>query len=166
MYRIYIKRKNEVAGHVFVCRRSVKEDKIKYLPYIGFVTAGLIADEEWATSQELIVDKFGLYIVESYIDGRCKTARSTKRFSWKDVLEMKVGDVFKPVGYMTICNFFGVEIEISNCNSMVRYRTGDIGAISDWKEIHYTKDGRPYFNVSKKAHGRTRYYLDEFMKIS
>jgi hypothetical protein len=48
---------------------------------------------------------------------------------------------------------------------MVRYRIGENGAVSEWKEIHYTKGGRPFFEVSKKAHGCTRYYLDEFMKI-
>ena len=62
-------------------------------------------------------------------------------------------------------NFFGIEIEVSNCGSMVRYRIGENGTVSEWKEIHYTKGGRPFFEVSKKAHGCTRYYLDEFMKI-
>lgn len=63
------------------------------------------------------------------------------------------------------CNFFGIEIEVSNCGSIVRYRIGENGAVSKWKEIHYTKGGRPFFEVSKKAHGCARYYLNEFMKI-
>ena len=74
-------------------------------------------------------------------------------------------DAFKPMGYKSICNFFGIEIEVSNRGSMVRYRIGENGAVSEWKEIHYTKGGRPFFEVSKKVHGCTRYYLDEFMKI-
>lgn len=165
MFRIYIKRKNEIAGHVFVSKHSIKEDKVLILPFIGFVTDGIITEEEWARSQQTIIDRFKLYVIESYIDGRCKVARNTKKFSWGDILKMKIKDVFKPVGYKTICNFFGIEIEISNCGSMVRYRIGEKGAISDWKEIHYTKDGRPFFEVSKKAHGRARYYLDEFMRF-
>lgn len=74
-------------------------------------------------------------------------------------------DAFKPMAYKSICNFFGMEIEVSNCGSMVRYRIGENGAVSRWKKIHYTKGGRPFFEVSKKAHGCTRYYLDEFMKF-
>ena len=163
MIRIYVRRKNEIAGHVFICKKSIKEDKVMILPFIGFVTDGLITKEEWAKSQQTIVDRFELYVAESYIDGRCKVARNIKKFSWKDILKMKVKDAFKPMGYKSICNFFGIEIEISNCGSMVRYRIGD-GAVSQWREIHYTKGGRPFFEVSK-AHGRTRYYMDEFMKI-
>ena len=165
MIRIYVRRKNEIAGHVFICKSSIKEDKVAILPFVEFVTAGLITEEEWAKSQQTIIDKFELYVTESYIDGRCKVARNTKKFSWKDILKMKVKDAFKPMGYKSICNFFGIEIEVSNCGSMVRYRIGESGAVSEWKEIHYTKGGRPFFEVSKKAHGCARYYLDEFMKI-
>ena len=64
------------------------------------------------------------------------------------------------MAYKTICNFFGIEIEVSNCGSTVRYRIGENGAVSKWKEIHFTKNGKPYFNCNK-----TRYYLNEFMKI-
>ena len=48
MIRIYVRRKNEIAGHVFICKSSIKEDKVAILPFIGFVTAGLITEEEWA----------------------------------------------------------------------------------------------------------------------
>jgi len=160
MIRIYVRRKNEIAGHVFICKSSIKEDKVMILPFIGFVTDGLITEEEWAKSQQTIIDKFELYVVESYIDGRCKVARNTKKFSWKDILKMKVKDAFKPMAYKTLTNSFGMEIEVSNCGSMVRYRVGEKGAVSEWKEIHFTKSGRPYFNCNK-----TRYYLDEFMKF-
>jgi len=160
MLRIYIRRKNEIAGHVFICKESIKEDKVMILPFIGFVTDGLITEEEWAKSQQTIIDKFELYVTESYIDGRCKVARNTKRFSWRDILKMKVKDAFKPMAYKTLTNSFGIEIEVSNCGSMVRYRFGENGAVSEWREIHFTKSGRPYFNCNK-----TRYYLDEFMKF-
>ena len=165
MIRIYVRRKNEIAGHVFICKSSIKKDKVAILPFFDFVTEGLITEEEWAKSQQTIIDKFELYVAESYIDGRCTVARNMKKFSWKDILKMKIKDAFKPMAYKTICNSFGMEIEVSNCGSMVRYRIGKKVAVSEWKEIHYTKDGRPFFKVSKKAHGCTRYYLDEFMKI-
>lgn len=165
MIRIYVRRKNEIAGHVFVCKESIKEDKVMMLPFIGFVTDGLITKEEWGQSQQTIIDKFELYVTESYIDGRCKVARNTKKFSWKDILKIKAKDTFKPMGYKSICNLFGIEIEVSNCGSMVRYRIGENGAVSDWKEIHYIEGGRPFFEVNKKAHGRARYYIDEFTKI-
>lgn len=165
MIRIYVRRKNEIAGHVFICKSSIKEDKVAILPFIEFVTDGLITEEEWAKSQQTIIDKFELYVTESYIDGRCKVARNTKKFSWKDILKMKVKDAFVPMAYKTISNRLAIEIEISNCGSMVRYRIGENSQVSDWKEIHFTKGGRPFFEVSKKAHGCARYYLDEFMKI-
>ena len=160
MIRVYVRRKNEIAGHVFICKSSIKEDKVMILPFIGFVTGGLITEEEWAKSQQTIIDRFELHVTESYIDGRSKAARNAKKFNWKDVLKMKQGETFKPMAYKTICNSFGMEIEVSNCGSMVRYRIGENVAVSDWKEIHFTKSGKPYFNCNK-----IRYYLDEFMKI-
>ena len=89
MIRIYIKRKNEIAGHVFVCKHSIKDYKVLILPFIGFVSDGLITEEEWAKSQQLIIDRFELRVSESYIDGRSKAARSAKKFNWGDVLKMK-----------------------------------------------------------------------------
>lgn len=161
MVRIYIKRKNEIAGHVFICRHSIKDDKVLILPFIGFVTEGIITEDEWTKSQQTIVDRFKLHVVESYIDGRRKIAHSIKKFNWKDVLKMKQGETFTPMGYKSICNSFGMEIEISNCGSMVRYRIGENGAVNGWKEIRFTKNGKPFFEM----HTHTRYYLDEFMKI-
>lgn len=166
MFRIYVRRKNEIAGHTFICKSSIKKDRVAILPFVGFVTSNIISEEEWAKSQELIVDKFELYVAETYIDGRSKVAHNTKKFSWKDILKMKIRDTFKPVGFKSLCNFFGIEIEISKCGSAARYRIGEKSQVSDWKEIRYTENGRPYFSVSKKAHGCTRYYLDEFEKIA
>lgn len=160
MIRIYVRRKNEIAGHVFICKSSIKEDKVAILPFVGFVTAGLITEEEWTKSQQLIIDRFELCVTESYIDGRSKAARNAKKFNWKEVLKMKQGETFKPMAYKTLTNSFGMEIEVSNCGSMVRYRIGENGAVSDWKEIHFTKSSKPYFNCNK-----TRYYLDEFIKF-
>ena len=160
MKRIYIRRKNELAGHVFVSKQSILNDKVLILPFIGFVTDGIITEDEWAKSQQRIIDRFKLHVTESYIDGRCKMARNARKFNWKDVLAMKQGETFKPTAYKTICNSYGIEIEISNCGSMVRCRIGENGAVSDWKEIHFTKKGKPYFN-----YGKTKYYLNEFMRL-
>lgn len=79
MIRIYVRRKNEIAGHVFICKSSIKEDKVAILPFVGLVTAGLITEEEWAKSQQLIIDRFELCVTESYIDGRSKAARNAKK---------------------------------------------------------------------------------------
>lgn len=46
MIRIYVRRKNEIAGHVFICKESIKEDKVMILPFTGFITDGLITEEE------------------------------------------------------------------------------------------------------------------------
>lgn len=161
MKRVYIRRKNEVTGHVFVSNKSVAHDKVKMLPFIGFVTAGLITEEEWAKNEQLIADKFELTIEESFIDGRTKKTKHMKRFCWKDIFELKALDVFVPMGYCSICNTFGMEIEISKCGSMVRYRIGENGSISNWKELYFTKSGKAYFNTKKR-----RYYLSEFIKIN
>lgn len=173
MIRIYVRHKNEIAGHVFICKSSIKEDKVMILPFIGFVTDGLITEEEWAKSRQTIIDKFELYVAESYIDGRSKAARNAKKFNWKKVLKMKQGEIFKPMAYKALINSFGMDIalaiEVSNCGSMVRYKFGEDGAVSDWKEIHFTKSGRPYFNCNKTRPyfncNKTRYYLDEFIKF-
>lgn len=159
MIRIYIRRKNEIAGHTFICKSSIKKDIIAILPHV-LVVDGLITEDEWATSRESIIEKFKLFVTESYVDGRSKAARSTKKFNWREVLNMKVGETFKPMAYKTISNWLSIEIEISNCGSMVRYRIGENSQVSDWKEIHFTKAGKPYFNAR-----HTRYYLNEFMKI-
>ena len=159
MKRIYIRRKNEIAGHVFKSHSSIQDDVIAILPFFGFVDKGFITKEEWAKSQERIVDKFEIYVVETEIDGRTKVARNMKPFSWKDILAMKRGDTFKPTGYKAITNFSSMEIEISNCGSMVRYKVE--GAVSEWKEIHFDTNGEPYFWASW---GERNYYLSEFMK--
>ena len=66
---------------------------------------------------------------------------------------------FKPHGYLCICNWGGIEIEINDINESVRYRYfGEIGRKPC--KISYTNKGRAYFRV----HGR-RYYLDEFMRV-
>ena len=53
---------------------------------------------------------------------------------------------FAPHGYMTTSNLGGKEIEISNSNDAVRFRTED-GSISDWFEIEYDEEGNPIVNT-------------------
>lgn len=86
MIRIYIKQNNKSYGHVFKCRSSVKSDKVAILPWIGFVTTGLITEEEWTKSQQSICEKFSLYISEKKIDGRTKLAKNMRYFTWENVL--------------------------------------------------------------------------------
>lgn len=90
MVRIYIKKKNDICGHVFKSHHSCINDKVAILPYIAFVVTGLISESEWTKSQELIKDRFNLYISETKIDGRNKIAKSMKSFSWRKVLEPSI----------------------------------------------------------------------------
>lgn len=168
MIRIYVKRIGDAAGHVFKSRSSVKEDKVAILHY-GFVTKGFITEEEWAKSQQTICEKLGLYVSETVIDGRTKLARNLRTFSWRDIFKMrKCRTDFKTMGYKTVSNTSAITIEISNCGSMVRYRMEDASRtttdwnspVSEWTEIHFDKNGNPYF----LAYGNKQ-YLDEFMKI-
>ena len=169
MIRVYIKKIGSAAGHVFKSRKSIKDDKVRILPFIGFVDKGFITEEEWAKSQELICKKLGLYISETVIDGRTKLARNLRYFSWRDIFKMQKSRTdFKTMGYKTVNNTTAITIEISNCGSMVRYRMENASEInddwnspvSDWCEIHYDCDGEPYF----KAYN-SKQYLNEFMKI-
>jgi hypothetical protein len=89
MIRIYVRKQNEESGHVFKSRYSVLNDKVAILPYTAVLTGG-ISEKEWANSQELISDRFGLYISETNIDGRTKLAKSLKSFTWRRVLEPSI----------------------------------------------------------------------------
>jgi len=169
MFRIYVKRIGEIAGHVFKSHSSIKDDKVFILPFIGFVDKGFITEEEWAKSQQTICEKLGLYVSETVIDGRTKLARSMRTFSWEDIFKMrKCRTDFKTMGYKTVSNCSAITIEISNCGSMVRYRMEDAthvtddwnSPVSEWTEIHFDKGSEPYFI----AYGNKQ-YLNEFMKI-
>ena len=170
MFRIYIKKIGEAAGHVFKAHRSIKDDKVVILPFIGFVDKGFITEEEWNRSQQRICEKLGLYVSETIIDGRTKLARSMKTFSWKDIFNMKHNlSGFKAMGYKVVSNTDVIVIEISTCGSAVRFRnesalqtTNDWNSpVSDWVEIHYDENsGEPYF-----FRFGVRQYLNEFMKL-
>lgn len=68
-------------------------------------------------------------------------------------------DGFIATGYYTICNTFGIEIQINNSGDGIRYRKDKANKPSRWQEIKYTKSGRSYFRM----HNR-RIYLDEYLK--
>jgi len=162
MIRVYIRRKNEITGRVFKSKRSVMKDRVALLHW-GYVEKGLITEEEWAKSTQFIKDRFELVITEVQIDGRTKLARSLKPFSWM-VLMKKYNGVFNPAGYYAYNDLSGenLEIEISRDNSMVRYRSFGIH-VSEWKEIHYSPEGEPYFLMNGK---RSRVlYLKDFIKF-
>lgn len=67
---------------------------------------------------------------------------------------------FKTMGFLTLSNLGGIEIEINDTGEYVRYRYyGHIGERPC--RIDYTNDGRCYF----RFYGR-RYYLDMFMSVN
>ena len=85
MKRIYIRKPGHETGRVYKSKSSVLDDKVAILGYIGFVTTGLISEDEWQVSQQKIVDRFNLTIVETSFDGRGKVAKNTPYFSWRAV---------------------------------------------------------------------------------
>lgn len=86
MIRIYVRKPGQQYGRVYKSKSSIAKDRIKALGYLSFVLTGLISEAEWAESQQLIVDKFNLQVVETTIDGRSKVARYMPYFSWNEVL--------------------------------------------------------------------------------
>ena len=89
MIRVYVRKQNEKSGHVFKSRFSVLNDRLSLFPF-SFVLRGIISEKEWDNSQELIANRFGLYISETNIDGRAKLAKSLKYFTWERVLEPSI----------------------------------------------------------------------------
>lgn len=87
MVRIYVRKHGQIAGRVYKWKQSIINDKVAILGFIGFVSTGFISEEEWNKSQQLIVDKFNLYISESNFDGRSKIAKNTPYFSWSEVIK-------------------------------------------------------------------------------
>ena len=90
MFRIYVRKQNEKSGHVFKSHFSILNDKVAILPDLAFVLTGIISESEWAKSQELIKDKFNLYIEETQIDGRQRIAKAMSTFSWRAILEPSI----------------------------------------------------------------------------
>ena len=87
MLRIYVRKPNAEYGRVYKSKSSVVKDVVARLNWIGFVATGFITEEEWAKSQQPIVERFQLYVVETVMDGRCKEARYTPYFSWAEVIK-------------------------------------------------------------------------------
>ena len=87
MIRIYVRKSSQKIGRVYKSHTSIKDDKVKILGWLTFLVPGLITEEEWAKSEQLISEKFGLYIKESYINGRSKVGRNTPYFNWEEVIK-------------------------------------------------------------------------------
>lgn len=87
MIRIYVRKLSRKVGRVYKSHTSVLNDRVKILGWLNFLLTGYITEEEWAKSEQLISERFGLYIHESYIDGRSKVGRNTPYFSWDEVIK-------------------------------------------------------------------------------
>ena len=87
MVRIYVRKLSQETGRVYKSNTSIKDDKVKILNWITFLVPGLITEEEWDKSEQFISEKFGLYIKESYLDGRSKVGRNTPYFNWEEVIK-------------------------------------------------------------------------------
>ena len=87
MIRIYVRKLSQKIGRVYKSHTSIKDDKVKILGWLTFLVPGLITEEEWAKSEQLISEKFALYIKESYINGRSKVGRNTPYFNWEEVIK-------------------------------------------------------------------------------
>lgn len=87
MVRIYVRKPGQITGRVYKWKQSIINDKVAILGFISFVYTGFISEEEWNKSQQLIVDRFNLYISESKFDGRSKIAKNTPYFSWNEVIK-------------------------------------------------------------------------------
>lgn len=87
MIRIYVRKLSQKIGRVYKSHTSIKDDRVKILGWLTFLVPGLITEEEWAKSEQLISEKFGLYIKESYINGRSKVGRNTPYFNWEEVIK-------------------------------------------------------------------------------
>ena len=87
MIRIYVRKLSQETGRVYKSHTSVKDDRVKILGWLSFLVPGLITETEWAKSEQLISEKFGLYIQESYLDGRSKIGRHIPYFNWEEVIK-------------------------------------------------------------------------------
>lgn len=87
MLRIYVRKPGAEYGRVYKSKSSVVKDVVARLGWIGFVATGFITEEEWNKSQQPIVERFQLYVVETAMDGRCKEARYTPYFNWAEVIK-------------------------------------------------------------------------------
>lgn len=87
MIRIYVRKPSQSYGRVYKSHTSVINDRVRILGWISFFLTGYITEEEWAKSDQLISEKFGLYIQESYMDGRSKVCRNTPYFNWEEVIK-------------------------------------------------------------------------------
>lgn len=87
MIRVYVRKPGQNTGRVYKSKTSVLNDKVAILGFISFVAPGLITEAEWRVSQQTIVDKFNLYISETYVNGNTAVARNMPYFNWDEVIK-------------------------------------------------------------------------------
>ena len=87
MKRIYVRKPGQIIGRVYKSKTSVLEDKVAMLGFISFVATGFITKDERGVSQQTIIDRFDLTVIETTFDGRCKVARNTPYFNWSEVIK-------------------------------------------------------------------------------
>ena len=87
MFRLDVRKRGHDTGRVYKSKTSVLEDKVAILSFIGFVATGFISEDEWKVSQQTIIDRFGLTVIETTFDGRGKVARNTPYFNWNEVIK-------------------------------------------------------------------------------
>lgn len=87
MIRIYVRKLGQDIGRVYKSKTSVLGDKVAILGFINFVATGFITESEWRVSQQAIVDRFNLTVIETTFDGRSKVARNTPYFNWNEVIK-------------------------------------------------------------------------------
>ena len=68
-------------------------------------------------------------------------------------------DEYKAEGYLTLSNYGGITVQISADGDGAKYQWCNEKP-SRWQKIKYTLNGRAFFIAYK-----TKYYLDEFMKV-
>jgi hypothetical protein len=68
---------------------------------------------------------------------------------------------YKPQASLTLSNWGGITIQISDDGEGVRYQWYDEKPSKKWLPIKYTSSGRAYFNALKR-----RFYIDEFMRMN
>lgn len=81
---------------------------------------------------------------------------------------MKTIEWFKPQGFKTINNSYGIEIMIDDVYEEISYRYSNEGesAVVHQSEIICDQDGDPYFREVINAFQSRVHYLNEFIKIN
>ena len=78
-------------------------------------------------------------------------------------LETMLKDTFITHGVLTLSNWGGLEIQISECGEGARVRDnygGEKRNKTRWQQIKYDRQGEPFI-----IHHRRKYHISEFMRV-